>query len=160
MENLFQLRAFFAWLTHPGCGKYSDIQIKKLTLTLYARFHYNLLSYLIDFCFKINLETEIIALHFTYLEEKDTWQLYQSVQTKYMWHLSGGKTIGNPIKCCTEVVPRRNLCFLSISEIWLPKDSSRGSAQLTLWIPILKFCHQCQRKVIFLSSWVYTGCFF
>ena len=114
---------------------------KKLTLTFYARFHYNLIGIL-------NLDTEIIALHFTYLEEKDTWQLYQSAQTKYMWHLSGSKTIGNPIKCCTEVVPRRNLCFLSISEIWLPKDSSRGSAQLTLWIPILKFCRQCQRKVL------------
>ena len=54
------------------------------------------------------------------------------------------------------MVPRRNLCFPSISEIWLPKESSRGSAQPTVLTRILNFCPQCQRKVPwFIASWVW-----
>ena len=54
------------------------------------------------------------------------------------------------------MVPRRNLCFPSISEIWLPKESSRGSAQPTVLTRILNFCPQCQRKIpCFIASWVW-----
>ena len=70
-----------------------------------------------------------------------------------MWQLSGGEAIGNPMKSCTEVVPHRNLCFLSISEIWLPKESSRRSAaQLTIWTRILKFRSQCKKILASVKS--------